>query len=490
MEGESPNTPKGARPRAMRVFFTKWLYDRGFMMSKTVCIRYLALFIVLTVLPIPSVAWSGEVHVYLNNEDHLSGGEVMMDDQVLALNTSHCGRVVVERSAVKGISRKEEHAEDILSYIGEHDIVHNLNGDRISGRITGIKDRVVSIEAFFAEGKLVTVELGQLDYLTLASQKKAEPTEKADEVHVIFVNGDVMSGKMEGFEAGQFVLNPPYTEKIRFDATAFRSLHNAKESKEFFAGGIAEAMMSVIERSGESQGAYSQVYPSLVKTFLKDGDKKGALVIFRRIAAHHSNQYTFQQIGDEFLAAGMLETAVEAYEKMMEKSPAYYGAYPKLFNAYMKTGKYAEAAQVYEQLLSNPTINLNAYGVDIARVRMDLADVYIKLKEFDEAADHLRQVIVTPPDREDQREKALSQLISIFNEQGKIEKLIERYKGELAEKNRVLGESYLGIVRIYHDEGSIMKAKTYVQRLEQLGLTEYAEKARRLVEDQETESGG
>lgn len=460
------------------------LSDRFFMMNSAVRIRHIVLCGILALL-LPLRALCSEVQVYVSNEDHISGGEVTLDDQVLSILTSHCGKVDVERSAVKGISRDGEHAEDILRFTGDNDVAHNRNGDRLSGRIVEIKDNVISIEAFFAEGKIVTMELGQLDYLTFACEKKAEASTKADEVRVIFIKGDVMSGKMAGFESGQFVLDPPYSGEVRFDATAFRSVHNAKESKEFFGGGVAEALMDIIERSGEARGIYYQVYPSLVKSFLKDGDKKGALLIFRRIASRSTNQYVFQRIGDEFLAANMLEPAVEAYEKMMEKAPTYYGAYPKLFNAYMKTGKYAEAAETYERLLSNPTINLSAYGVDIAKIRMDLSDVYIKLKELDKAAEHLRQVVVTPPDREDVREKALSKLISIFNKQGRVEKLIERYVAELAEKNEVLGESYLGMVQAYLDEGRIMKARTYVQRLEQLGLTEYAEKARQLVEDQE-----
>lgn len=442
--------------------------------------------ILLAVGLVSSAGLCTEVNVYLNNEDHVTAKELTLKEASLSVTTSSCGRMVIERAAVKGISWQTERAEDILEFTGATDVVHNRNGDRLSGRIVEIKDGVISIEAYFTQGRVVTVKLEELDFLTFASEKTAEAPTGANVTRVIFLNGDVVSGKIKGFEAGEFILDPPYGEAVRVGATAFRSLHNAKESKEFYAGGVAEAFMDIIERSGEAAGIYYQVYPSLVKSFLKEGDAKAALHVFRRITDYQSNPYIFQRIGDEFFAVDMLEPAVEAYEKMIEASPTYYGAYGKLFNAYLKMGKNTEAAATYEQLLSTPTVNLSGYGLDAAQVRMELSDVYVKLKEYDKAAEQLRQVVVTPPETKDFREAALSKLIGIFREQGKVETLVERYRAELAEKNKVLGESYLGLVQAYLGEGHIMKAKTYVDRLDQLGLTEDAAKARQLLEEQET----
>ena len=433
-----------------------------------------------------SAAWCTDGHVYFNNEDHVTAEEITLNEMSVSIVTSSCGKMLVERTGVKGISREIARADEILQFTGESDVVHNLNGDRLSGRIMEIRDGMILMKASFAEGQVVTVKLEELDFLTFASGKKAEAPNRANVTRVIFLNGDIVSGEIRGFEAGEFVLNPPYGETLRFGATAFRSLHNAKESKEFHAGGVAEAFMDIIERSGEAAGIYYQVYPSLVKSFLKEGDPQSALHVFRRITGYQNNPYIFQRIGDEFFAAELVEPAVEAYEKMIEASPAYFGAYSKLFNAYLKLGKNSEAAATYEQLLSTPTVNLTGYGIDVAQVRMELSDLYVKLKEYDKAAEQLRRIIVTLPETKDFREAALSKLVGIFREQGKVETLIERYRGELAEKNKVLGESYLGLVQVYLDEGHIMKAKTYADRLEQLGLTEYAAKARQLVDELDT----
>jgi len=436
---------------------------------------------------VPLAARPGEVHVYLTNEDHITGGELSLDDQTLSLLTTHCGRILIERAAVKGISTDPDHAEDVLLFIGESDVVHNLNGDRLSGKVLGIKDGVISMQTFFAQDKTLQVKIEQLDYLVFAASKKAEWT-SPDDVRVIFANGDVISGKMAGFQPsppgqGQFVLDPPYCDKVLFDAGAFRSLHNARQSKEFLPWGIAQGLMDLLEKSGEAAGIYGQVYPSLLKSLLKDGDKRGALLIFKRISRYLNDQYAFQRIGDEFAANNMFDAAIQAYDKMLEKSPTYYYSYTKLFDVYVRMGRDSEAAEIYERLLSNPAVNLDGYGTSLNKIRMDLSDTYVRLKEFDKAAEHLRRVVVAPPEQEDIRRNALVKLINLFREQGKIDSLTARYKAELSEKNKILGQSYLEMVRIYLEEGKIMKAKTYVQRLQELGLTEYAEKARQLIKE-------
>ncbi len=441
--------------------------------------------IIVAVLLFPSGALSVELHVYLNNADRVSAKELSLDEGSLSILTPRCGRLVIERSAVKGISRSTERGGEILQFTGESDVLHNLNGDRLSGRVEQIKDDVISIKTFFAEDKMVKVEVRQLDYLVFASEKKGQPISKADRVRVIFANGDVVSGKMVGFEFGQFILDPPYCEKVRFGVNAFRSVHNAKLSREFFAGGVAEALMDVLGKSAATGSIYEQVYSSLVNSFLKDDDRRGALLVFRRASSYIRNQHAFQVIGDQFLAANMYEAAVEAYEKMLEKSPTSYYPYTKLFTAYLKMGRLEEAAEIYEQMLSAPTVNLPAYGISIGKARMDLSDVYIKRKDFDRAAEQLRRVIVSPIEQENVRTAALSKLVGLFKGQGKMETLLARYNAELARNDKLLGESYLEMVKSHVNEGRMMKAKSYVERLKHLGLTKYAEKARQFLTSDE-----
>jgi pentatricopeptide repeat protein len=428
-------------------------------------------------------AGRGEVHVYVNNTDHISGESLQLGERYALIQTRHCGQVTIDRSAIKGISGDSGHAREILGFIGEEDIVHNRNGDRLSGQVVEIKDGTVFITTFFAGDKVVEVQQKDMEYLVLASSDRAQPRTDADEVRVILANGDVVSGKVAGFEEGWFVLHPPYSEELRFNTGAFRSLHNAKLSKEFLEGGIAQGIMDVLEKSTETAGNYSRVYPALIKTFLKEGDKESALLVFERISPRVRDQYVFQVVGDDFLANDMPDAAVQAYERMLEMSPAHYYAYAKLFSAYLKMGRYAEAAGTYEQMLSNPRVRLTSSGVDIAKIRMDLVDVYIQLEEFDKAAAQLRQVVAGPTQQPETRKTALSKLIMLFKRQGNLDSLIEKYRAELAENNRTIGEGYLGMVEIYLSEGKFMKAKSYAERLDEIGLEEYAEKAGELISD-------
>ncbi len=446
-------------------------------------IRNTVLCISLFVWLFPSGVLSTELHVYLNNRDHVSGKQLNLDESSLSILTAHCGRVVIERSAVKGISRDPEHGEEILEFIGESDVVHNRNGDRLSGQIVAVKDDAILIKAFFAGDKTVTVEGEELDYLLFASREKAQPPSEPDQVRAIFTNDDVISGKPVGFESGRFILDPPYSENLRFGVDSLRSLHNAKLSREFFPGGIAEALVDVLERSGTSERVAEQVYPSLIGSFLKDGDAKGAVLIFRRGSPHIRSQHFFQTIGDEFLANKVYDAAIEAYEKMLEESPTSYYAYTKLFNVYTQMGRYAEAAAIYEQMLSSARVNLLTYGTSDGKMRMDLSDVYIKLNEYDKAIEHLRRVISNPTEQQDIRANALAKLIALFKQQGKIETLIETYNAELARNDKVIGEGYVEMVKIHLNEGRIMKAKSCVERLDELGLKEYAERARQLISE-------
>ena len=390
---------------------------------------------------------------------------------------------LVRQCTQTGISRDTERAGEILGFSGEGDTVYNRNGDRLSGQVLEIKDGKVFIKAFFAADKVVEVEVEQVDYLVFACQEKARATADPDEVRVILANGDVISGKMVGFEEGRFALDPPYSQIVRFGTDAFRSLHNAKQSKEFLEGGIAEGIMDVLDKSSETAGNYSRVYPALIKTFLKEGDKKGALLVFRRISAQVGDQYVFQIIGDDFLANDMVDAALLSYERMLETSPTYYYAYTKLFNAYMKAGRPAEAARTYERMLSNPQVRLTSSRMDLGKIRTDLADVYMQLEEFDKAASQLRQVIAGPLSQEETRKTALGKLISLFKRLGKIEELIEKYRTELTEKNQLIGESYVAMAEIYVSEGKLMKAKSYAERLDEIGLEDYAQNVRELISD-------
>jgi pentatricopeptide repeat protein len=444
------------------------------------CLR--AVVLLLAVVLLPSGAFCGEWQIYLRNRDHLSGKELSLDQSALSILTPHCGRVVIERSGIKGISSDAGQAREILESMPEGDVVHNRNGDRLSGEVVEIKGDSIFVKAFFAEDRIVEVKLDQFDYLVFASQEKVEPTVGSDDVRVIFVNGDVLSGAMAGFEGGQFVLATPYSGKVRFGGGAFRSLHSAKRSKEFFEGGIAEAIMDVLERSGEAGGSYARIYPPLVKSFLKEGNREGAMLVLRRISSYVRDQYVFQLIGDHFLAENMLAAAVQAYEKMMETRPTSYYPYSKLFNAYTKSGRYAEAAATYEQMLSHPGLNLTGYGTSIEKVRMELGEVYVKLKEFDKAAEQFRQVMASSAE-EELREKAVSSLIGLFKEQGKIAALIAKYEAELEQSGELIGETYLEMVKMHVREGNFMKARSYVERMERIGLSKYAEEARQLLRE-------
>jgi hypothetical protein len=90
---------------------------------------------------VSSAALCGEFHVYLNNTDHVSGKELTLGEGGLSLLTPYCGKMLIQRSAVKGVSANSERASEILTFAGENDVVHNRNGDRLSGKVVEMKRR-------------------------------------------------------------------------------------------------------------------------------------------------------------------------------------------------------------------------------------------------------------------------------------------------------------------------------------------------------------
>ena len=427
------------------------------------------------------------VCVFLINKDHISGTNLKLDKNYLSLKTPYAGAMKIDREAVTRISfdmkKKEEFEEEGIE---DKDVVYTINGDRLSGQIIGTLQGKIEFKSFYAEQKITRIDLDKISHILFAKKPSEEKkTSPEDQIKVIFTNGDLISGEIKGYSKGKFQLKPFYADAVSFSIASFQSVHNTKTSKQFYEGGLAEALMNILEKSNDIKSYYGNVFPALVRAFIRANDKEGAILMFKRISSYPIDQYTYRRLGDEFMNNGMEEVALIAYQKMFEKrhSRDYY-AYKKLFDAYKKCNKYKEAVGVYEKLLKQKNINLINYGTEESKIHIELSDLYFELKEYDRSAEHLRAVISDPNARDYDRQIAREKLIKNFMKIGKIDNLIKKYETDLAKKDKIIGEGYLLLVKKYMEQGKITKAKSQLERLKALGIEKYLKEAERVIAEE------
>lgn len=74
------------------------------------------------------------------------------------------------------------------------------------------------------------------------------------------------------------------------------------------------------------------------------------------------------------------DLAVEAYQTALNINPNDSLLASKLGRAYVKTHQYARAVKYYQEAIKNP---------DHSGLRLDLAELFLKLKQYQNAADTL-----------------------------------------------------------------------------------------------------
>ncbi len=425
-----------------------------------------------------------QARVLIRSDDLLRGTGLAITPEHVRIETPYSGTVTIDRSALAGIAFTTGHDREILEASaeelrapGERDALHLMTGDKISGEIVETDGQDLLIKTVYGGGKATRIPLKGIEYISVSA---GAGFDERDPVRVVFVNGDVVGGTLVGFKDGTFRLDTQYAGTLRFTTDDMQSLHNVAKSRQFFPGGLAEAFMRLFEQSSEMRRQYMNILPTLVRGFLSQGDVESALYIFHRMSGYNLDWYNLARAFEE---AKQPDAALQCYERMYAQRRHSPYVFRQLFQAYVKYGRHAKAAEVYEELLKQPPGDLANSGITESQVRMALAGVYAKLDEHDKAVVHLRKVLDDPAAEADTRHDARTALVESFKKIGQLDDLVTKYITEMAALDEQLGADYVALVEKYIERGKLTKARKELTRLEYLGLDTYAARARTLLDE-------
>jgi pentatricopeptide repeat protein len=446
----------------------------------------------------PSEGEERVAHILLRSGDVFNSATFELTAKALVVETPYSGKVEIDRNALAGITFGTGRSDRVLDRgKRERDLLQMLAGDTISGGVVRSEDGKLLVKTFYGGGKESAIPLDGIEYVLFATPSEAEGTEASEAeaaapkpepglVRVIFVNGDVVSGTLEGYKNGTFRLATRSAGTLHFTTDEIQSLHNAAKSHQFFPGGLAEAFMRLFESSTEMRRQYMNVLPTLVRGFLSEGDTEDALYIFHHMASYELDWY---DLARAFETANLPDAALECYERMYEGRRNNPYVYRQLSQAYQRHGRYAKAAEVYEELLKQATSALPNSGITEAEVHMALAEAYTKTGEPEKAITHLRAVLNDAAADPAMRQQARAALVDSFSKTGQLDELIARYTDEAHTLDEQIGQGYLGLVAAYIERGKFSKARMQHDRLVALGLDEYAAKAKALLDQAESAGG-
>lgn len=104
---------------------------------------------------------------------------------------------------------------------------------------------------------------------------------------------------------------------------------------------------------------------------------------FKELVDNVPGAESFIMLGDAYMSIQEPERAVEAYKAALKGSPGDAGIARKMGEAYVKTHQYARAVSYYKEAIGRSP----EHG---RRLRLDLAELYLKLKQFENAEETLR----------------------------------------------------------------------------------------------------
>ena len=97
---------------------------------------------------------------------------------------------------------------------------------------------------------------------------------------------------------------------------------------------------------------------------------------------HCPGPRTYSMLGDAYIAIQEPERAIEAYEQSLAKNPSDKRLAEKMGKALVKTHQYGKAIAYYREVVKNKSC---------ADLKLDLAELYMRVKQYDKAESTLVQ---------------------------------------------------------------------------------------------------
>ncbi|KAL3836422.1 hypothetical protein ACJMK2_021855 [Sinanodonta woodiana] len=206
---------------------------------------------------------------------------------------------------------------------------------------------------------------------------------------------DRVSVFLELAEAHRMLGEQPEAAKVMQDA--INEFQNTPEEVRItianaelgLARGDTESALTMLRNVRPEQPYFVQAREKMAEIYLHHRkDKRLYASCYRELVDKHPSPHTCLLLGDAYMSIQEPEKAIEVYESALKKNPKDATLASKIGQAYVKTHNYGKAINYYEAALK-------AGGQSF--LRYDLAELLLKLRQYDKAEKVLKSAIGDEP---------------------------------------------------------------------------------------------
>lgn len=163
-------------------------------------------------------------------------------------------------------------------------------------------------------------------------------------------------------------------------------------------------------------------------------DRRAFAECFRELVENSPGPQSFVMLGDAYMSIQEPDRAIEAYEQALKRNPRDAVLACKMGRALVKTHQYGKAINYYKEAVK---------GEDAGQLKLDMAELYMKLGQYDKAEKTLTQEMEDKIDNSDlsaltARTKLLLLLAKVREKAGNIQASLSTLRDAHENQSRVL----------------------------------------------------
>ncbi|RDD45285.1 Tetratricopeptide repeat protein 21B [Trichoplax sp. H2] len=226
--------------------------------------------------------------------------------------------------------------------------------------------------------------------MNVSGVRKSDSANKKSKAPPISIS-DRASIFLELVEVHITLKQQPEAAKVMQDAlhefanTSEESRLNIANADLALGRGDIDQALSILRSITPSHPFYVKARERMADIYLNyRKDKRLYASCYRELAEQEANPQTYLLLGDAYMSIQEPEKAIDAFEAALRKNPHDASLVSKIGQALFKTHQYIKAVNYYETAIkSNNQTSL----------RMELAELYLKLKQYEKAVSTITAVV-------------------------------------------------------------------------------------------------
>lgn len=199
--------------------------------------------------------------------------------------------------------------------------------------------------------------------------------------------------------------------------------------------GDTKLALEFLQSIGPGQTYYQQARCKMADIHLNQHrDRHAFAECFRELVENSPGPQSFVMLGDAYMSIQEPDRAIEAYEQALKRNPRDAALACKMGRALVKTHQYGKAINYYKEAVK---------GEGAGQLKLDMAELYMKLGQHDKAEKALTQELESKVDNSDvsvltARTKLLLLLAKVREKAGNIQASLTTLKDARENQSRVL----------------------------------------------------